>query len=206
MNRQTVLIVDDERINIDILCEDLGGKYTIVVAQNGEQALNRVSQNPIDLILLDIIMPVMDGYEVCRRLKANPETKDIPIIFITVREDIDDKVNAFSMGGVDYITKPFHSLEVLARVKTHLDLYNLQREREQIVADLKKALADIKTLRGFIPICSNCKSIRDDEGYWEQIEDYIAQHSEANFTHGICPTCARLLYPNYKLTDDPGKS
>ncbi len=108
MEKQTILIVDDERLNIDILCEELKVKFSLVVAQTGEQALIRIEQNPIDLVMLDIMMPGMDGYEVCRRLKENPTTQNIPIIFITVREGVEDIVNAFSIGGVDYITKPFH--------------------------------------------------------------------------------------------------
>jgi response regulator RpfG family c-di-GMP phosphodiesterase len=104
------------------------------------------------------------------------------------------------LGGVDYITKPFKSEEVLARVKTHLTLRFLQLELEEKNAELQKAMDEIKTLRGFIPICASCKRIRNDEGYWEQIESYISSHSDAKFSHGCCEECARKLYP--ELLDD----
>jgi len=111
-------------------------------------------------------------------------------------------VKAFSEGGVDYITKPFQITEVLARVTTHISLHSLQKCLEKKNTDLQKAIEEVKQLRGFLPICSSCKSIRDDQGYWERIETYISNHSEATFTHGICPDCATKLYPEFVLNKD----
>ncbi len=122
MEKATILIVDDEPFNINILCEELNKNYSIIVAKNGEQALKRVSKNPIDLILLDIMMPGMDGYEVCQQLKSNPETKHIPIIFITSKNEDEDEARGLYLGAVDYITKPFYLPIVKSRVKTHLEL------------------------------------------------------------------------------------
>jgi hypothetical protein len=96
---------------------------------------------------------------------------------------------------VDYIAKPFRQEEVCARVRTHLYLRALVKEKEKLIGELKEALAKVKTLSGLLPICSSCKKIRDDKGYWNQIETYIRERSEADFTHGICPKCAKMLYP-----------
>ncbi|MCB2312597.1 response regulator [Clostridium tagluense] len=117
-----VLIVDDTEANVDVLVAALGDDYEISVAMDGEGALENVEIETPDIILLDIMMPGMDGYEVCRRLKANKLTADIPIIFLTAMTDIISKSKGFQLGAVDYVTKPFEILEVKARVRTHLSL------------------------------------------------------------------------------------
>ncbi len=179
--KDLVLIVEDNQRNIKILGSILDSSgYDTAVALNGEEALRFIGKETPDLILLDIVMPGIDGYEVCRSLKKNSQTMDIPVIFLTAKREIDDLVKAFEAGGVDYITKPYNSTELLMRVKTHMDL--------------KKARDEIKKLKGIIPICCNCKKIRNDSGYWEQVETYIENHSNAEFTHGICPDCTKKLY------------
>lgn len=126
----TVLVVDDTEINVDILVDALGVNYKVSVAMDGPTALRVVSENPPDLILLDIMMPGIDGYEVCRRLKADPRFAKIPVIFLTAMAEIGNKTNGFQLGAVDYVTKPFEVLEVQARVKTHLSLVLASHERE----------------------------------------------------------------------------
>ena len=126
--QQRILLVDDLPENIDVLGNILTS-YKRVVALNGEKALQKAQADPLpDLILLDIMMPGMNGYEVCRQLKADPRTRDIPVIFLSALDDAADKVKAFAVGGVDYITKPFQAAEVLARVENHLTLRQLQRQ------------------------------------------------------------------------------
>ena len=197
----TILVVDDNPDNLRLLASILSEHYYKVrLAPNGERALATIRKEAPGLILLDIMMPVVDGFEVCKRLKQDKKTAGIPIVFISALNETVEKVKAFSLGGVDYITKPFKSEEVLARVKTHLTLRFLQLELEEKNAELQKAMDEIKTLRGFIPICASCKRIRNDEGYWEQIESYISSHSDAKFSHGCCEECARKLYP--ELLDD----
>lgn len=121
--KQTILIVDDAPENIRILSELLKAEYTVRAATNGEKALCiAASDNPPDLILLDIVMPGMDGYEVCRNLKSDSQTKNIPVIFITARESEQDEVKGFEAGAVDYVTKPFNPVVVKARVNTHAEL------------------------------------------------------------------------------------
>ncbi len=119
MINNTILIVDDTITNLDILV-DLLDTYTVMDAINGKDALEIANEEDIDLILLDIMMPDMDGYEVCKRLKSNPKTKDIPVIFITANIDEDSIEKAYEVGGIDYVTKPFRPRELLARVKTQL--------------------------------------------------------------------------------------
>ncbi len=118
-----ILIVDDEKINIDVLVELLKPGCRTVAAKNGEQAIKRLEKPPLpDLILLDIMMPGMDGYEVCRKIKANPKTRNIPVIFITGKNEEQDEARGFRAGAVDYITKPFSPVVAAARVNTHLEL------------------------------------------------------------------------------------
>ena len=119
--KQTILIVDDTETNIDILLELLND-YDIAVATDGQSALEIALEDTPDLILLDIMMPEMDGYEVCTRLKSNDITKNIPVVFITAKTDEDSIEEAYGVGGIDYVTKPFKPRELLARVKTHLKL------------------------------------------------------------------------------------
>ena len=197
-----ILIVDDTPENIQILGVMLRQEaYRINVAQNGLQALEMVEKVQPNLILLDIMMPEMDGYEVCRHLKQIPESKDIPVIFLTARTETESIVKGFELGAVDYITKPFRKLELLVRVRTHLELRRSKQE-------LEKALEEIKTLQGIIPICANCKKIRDDTGYWNHLESFIESHSDALFSHGMCPACADELYGDqewYKKGKKQGK-
>ncbi len=126
----TVLVVDDTEANVDILVDALGDLYDVSVAMDGESALEAVAEEPPDIILLDIMMPGMDGYEVCQRLKADPDTARIPIIFLTAMSEIENKTKGFQLGAVDYITKPFEVLEVQARIKTHLSLVLASQELE----------------------------------------------------------------------------
>ncbi|WKY45755.1 response regulator [Eubacteriaceae bacterium ES2] len=139
-----VLIVDDTEINIDILVEALGDDYDLSVALDGETALEIISEEMPDLILLDIMMPGMSGYEVCHLLKNNHQTKDIPIIFLTAMTDIDSKKKAFEAGAVDYITKPFEIIEVRARTQTHLMLTLIQQDLDMKNKNLEK-LVEIRT-------------------------------------------------------------
>jgi DNA-binding response OmpR family regulator len=365
--KATILIVDDTPDSLYLLANMLAKQgYRVQPELNGRTALASARTAPPDLVLLDIMMPGIDGYEVCQQLKAHERTHDIPVIFITVLNEEGDKARAFAVGGEDYITKPFRVEEVMARIEARLALrrrnyelallnrvgqdltstHDLQRiaekiqqavteivgatgtsvwlrdqeeeewlicqvayyqgldqfsdglrlrsgqglvgwvmqtgesaiitntsddsrffsgideqtgfqtrsllavplqVRDQVIgvlevvnklsseftvndldlvktiaasaaiaidntwlvdalhqhaieleasnAELKEALAKVKTLSGLLPICSNCKKIRDDKGYWQQIEIYIREHSEAEFSHGICVECAQKLYP-----------
>lgn len=125
----TVLIIDDEAANIQVLSDFLEAQgIEIMIAKNGTDGISRAKKGQPDLILLDIRMPGMDGYEVCLQLKSDEATREIPIIFMTGLTELDDKLKAFVVGGVDYVTKPFQESELLARVSVHLKMSNLQKE------------------------------------------------------------------------------
>jgi CheY-like chemotaxis protein len=195
--RQTILIVDDAPANIEVLSATLGDKYEILFALTGREALRLALEVIPDLILLDVVMPGMGGYEVCRSLKNNPALRDIPVIFITALDQEDQETKGLELGAVDYVTKPFNPAIVRLRVRNHLELKYRRDLLSLRNAELQEALAKIKTLSGFIPICASCKKIREDSGYWKQLEAYITEHSDAEFSHGLCPDCMKKLYPDY---------
>jgi DNA-binding response OmpR family regulator len=171
---KTILIVDDNPANRKVLAALLTNEgYNIGLASDGIKALNFVNKFHPDLILLDVMMPNMSGFEVCKKLKSDQFTSFIPIIFLTARTNMDDIVKGFELGGADYIAKPFNSIELLARINTHIEM---------------------NVLKGIIPICSTCKKIRDDAGYWNTIEEYISTHTKSSLSHGMCSSCADELY------------
>lgn len=187
-----ILVVDDNTANIDVMLAFLEAEgYDLSIAVNGETAIKIARHTRPDLILLDVMMPGKDGFETCRELKADQVTKDIPVIFVTAKKEVDDIVSGFRSGGVDYIAKPFRQEEVLSRVNTHLQLRRLAIAQEQLIAKLNAALAEVDTLRGLLPICSYCKKIKDEKGAWKKLETYIRTHTQANFSHGICPECLK---------------
>ena len=131
-DRSRVLLVDDTRLNLQVLFRTLDGRgLELLIAQNGTEALRIAGEAHPHLILLDIMMPDLDGFEVCRRLKADPATADVPVIFLSALSQTEDKVKGFEQGAVDYITKPFQSEEVIARVNTHLTIHRLQQNLER---------------------------------------------------------------------------
>lgn len=210
--KDTILVVDDQIENVHLLSRILLQEgYAVETATNGLDAVAIAHASLPSLILLDVMMPGMDGYEVCRRLKDEESTRDVPVIFISAMSTTPDKVKAFTLGGVDYVPKPFHAKEVLARVKAHLDLLHLRKQLEvrnaelqQRNADLQAALDTIQTLSGLIPICAWCgRRIEDETGAWLTVEDYIEAHSDATFTHGMCPDCYEKQHQKaMKLVDE----
>lgn len=197
-DKGAVLVVDDRHADRTLLTEILVREgYHVRPVENGELALASVVAQPPQLILLDIQMPEMDGFEVFRRLKAREESRDIPIMFISAATEMENKLTGLRLGAVDFVTKPFQREELLAKVRTHVELSLLRSQLAQQTADLRDALAKVRTLSGFIPICASCKKIRDDQGFWNQIERYISEHSDAQFSHGICPDCMQRLYPDF---------
>jgi len=340
VDKQRILIVEDDLDLAEMLDAYFRVQnYEVVTAAWGEEAIRISTEEVVNLIVLDIRLPDINGYEVVRQLRSQRRTQDVPIIFLTEKRDRVDKLQGLELGVVDYITKPFQVDELLARVQTHIALHKLQRqlatqnaqlrqeiaerkraqaelaasearqrlvlnqipalvwiidhdlrftstdgaglaginsrpnqsvgmslyeycrtddpefppiaaarralagesvsydidwsgrafqshvepfldpqgqvcgvigialditerkaaehEREQLIGQLQEALASIKTLRGLVPICAACKKIRDDGGYWNQLESYLHSHTEAEFSHGICPECARQLYGEF---------
>lgn len=184
-----ILAVDDGPRDLKLLASILERDgYALLLATEGAQALAIATTAQPELILLDVLMPGMNGMEVCRRLKADPATKSIPVIFLTGQSSSDEVLAGFEVGAVDYVTKPFQIPELLARVRVHVALRRAQHE--------------LRTLHGILPTCAHCRKIRDEQGTWHGMESYIAQHSEAEFSHGLCPECIPIFFPDY-TNDSP---
>jgi len=187
----TVLVADDHDVNRKLLHAIFSkAGYEVVQATNGTEALSILKDATSPMVgLIDWEMPEMEGVEVCRQARAlNPNTP-LFLIVVTVRDSKQDVVVGLEAGANDYVTKPFDQTELLARVKIGTQMVELQQSLTQHVNELKEALANVKQLSGLLPICSYCKKIRDDQNYWERVEGYVTKHSEAKFSHSICPQC-----------------
>ena len=190
----TILAVDDEPMVRQVLENHLcSAGYQVLTASSGAEALEILERQRVDLVLLDVMMPKMSGYEVCRTVRRTRPIEELPILFLSAMQRSEDRVAGLDQGGNDFLAKPIAKAELLSRVVTHLELLEAQRRKER----------EVVSLRGLLPICVRCKKIRDDEGLWNQIEAYVSQHSEAEFSHGICPGCVEELYPG--LLDDEDK-
>jgi sigma-B regulation protein RsbU (phosphoserine phosphatase) len=207
-----ILIVDDSRDEQELLSTRLraAGYGELMFADSAEAAFGILSrdnavQRPgaVDLILMDIMLPGVDGLEACRRITTTEWLQGIPIIVITVKTEEKDLLAAFAAGAMDYIRKPVNPAELVARVSSALALREERftrkaREQELLLRtqELEQALRDVKVLHGFISICANCKRVRTDTGDWQRLEEYIQDHSEAEFSHGICQVCTKAAYRN----------
>jgi len=184
-----VLIAEDDPVSRRIL-ERLLRKwgYEVLVTTDGDEAWVALqSAEAPDLALLDIMMPRMDGLEICRRLRTlNRRTY---VILVTAKHGAQEIVKGIEAGADDYLTKPYDPDELRARVLVGVRIIDLQTALAGRVVELERALAEVKQLHGILPICSYCRKIRDNSDYWQTVEQYLATHSEAKFSHGICPLC-----------------
>jgi len=176
----------------------------VLTAQNGREALEILHKSDVRLVITDRIMPEMDGIALCRSIRASDISGYVYIIILTISGSKEDIVNGINAGADDYVTKPFNLEELKVRVDSGLRVLALEqslhekiKEEEILVGELKAALDQVQKLSGMLPICATCKKIRDDKGYWNKIETYICEHSEAKFTHGMCPDCAKEYRSEY---------
>ena len=212
--KPTILVVDDTPDNLMLMSELLGDHYRIKVANNGQRALKIAqSETPPDLILLDIMMPEMDGYEVCRRLKADPRSQTIPVIFLTAKSDTDDEKLGFDLGAVDYITKPINPSLVLARVRTHLTLkeaadflQNKNAYLQEQVAQRTREVAAIQDVT--IMALASLAETRDNEtgnhirrtqNYVKALAEHLSPHPR--FAAELTPAHIQMLYKSAPLHD-----
>ncbi|MGH9453645.1 MAG: response regulator [Terriglobia bacterium] len=189
--RVKILIAEDEPLSRRVLYQNLRTwGYDILVAANGNEAWDLLRREPdVHLAILDWMMPGRDGIELLHMVRDHLANRFIYLIMLTARASKDDVVEGLMARADDYITKPFNQAELRARVQVGMRVAGLQRALGERVRQLEEALAKVKTLQGLLPICSYCKRIRNDQNYWQQVETYIADHSNAAFTHGICPSC-----------------
>ncbi|OPY75533.1 MAG: Alkaline phosphatase synthesis transcriptional regulatory protein PhoP [Syntrophorhabdus sp. PtaU1.Bin153] len=199
MGRQfKVLVVDDDEVILLLsttLLQDAG--YEVLEASTGEGCLDAVQTHHPDIILLDVMLPDMTGIEVCKQIKNDKNLEDIFVILASgIQISSEHQAEGLDIGADGYIIRPISNKEFLARVqagerikRAEDALREKEREQQLLISQLKEALVEIKTLKGYIPICSCCKKIRDDEGYWNQLETYISKHTDAVFSHGLCPEC-----------------
>jgi len=201
-----IMIVEDEIIAAESekrSLEELGYSVTSTVA-SGEKAIKKAEEDKPDLVLMDIeLKGKMDGIEAAGIISSRFH---IPSIFVTAYAD--DKIleRAKITEPFGYIIKPFEKRELHSNIEMALYKNKAEEERKKLIKELQDSLAKVKQLTGLLPICANCKDIRNDKGYYEQIEKYISGHSDAEFSHGICPKCAKKLYPDiYDENENIGK-
>jgi len=185
------VIAEDDRVTGEILARTLQRwNYATTLVGDGADAWERLhAATEPTLAILDWMMPGMDGPEVCRRVREELPLANMYLLLVTARESRGDVVAGLDAGADDYVIKPFDPEELRARVAVGARVLALQQKLAERVAELQTALSNVKQLRGLLPICSYCKRIRGDDQYWQQVEGYIAAHSDAQFSHGICPSC-----------------
>ena len=186
-----ILIAEDDPISGFLLKSALTKwGHEVIVTGDGSQALDVLqSDNPPPIAILDWMMPILDGVEVCRRLRASSEAASVYIIMLTAKGERKDRLDGLAAGADDYLTKPFDAEELKARIGVGVRMVEIQQILHKRVQELEMALGQVKQLQGILPICSYCKHVRDDQNYWQQVETYVSSHSEAEFSHSICPAC-----------------
>jgi len=211
--------------------------YDVDVAKNGTEAMEYLASTIPSAIISDVIMPEIDGFELCKRIKADERLKNIPVILLTTLSEPEDVIRGLDSGADNFMTKPFNEAALSERI--HYVLLNAEmrktmstdmgieiafagqkhlitssriqmldlllsiyesavhrnRELEKANREWKEANEKIKALSGLIPICAKCKKIRDDQGYWHQLEAYLSAHSEMEFSHSFCTECMERMYP-----------
>ena len=235
-----ILVVEDSSMQAELLKFILEQHaHRVSIAQNGREALDYLKDHMPTLIISDIVMPEMDGYQLCKTIKSDEKLGHIPVILLTSLSDPEDIINGLECGADYFITKPYDEELLLSRIQfilqnreirkrhnaemgieivfagkkyiitsnriqildlllsTYENAVLQNRELERINIKLREANETIKVLNGLLPTCAQCKKIRDDKGVWQPMELYISAHSEAEFTHSVCPECAKKLYPEY---------
>jgi sigma-B regulation protein RsbU (phosphoserine phosphatase) len=197
-----ILVADDDRTGVTLLAGWLERRgLEVVTAHDGIEALHVIERDEeLAVAILDWEMPGIDGPELCRRIRQNADRASMYVILLTGRDARTDIVAGLDAGADDYLIKPFDLDELRARVDVGVRVVSLQDKLAERVIELQDALSKVKQLSGLLPICSYCKRIRSDGNYWEQLESYISEHTDAQFSHGICPPCAKKAMAEF---DEP---
>jgi DNA-binding response OmpR family regulator len=189
------IIADDDPVTRTVVARPLEQwGFDVTLAADGAAAWQHLEavEGPT-LAVLDWMMPHLSGPDICRRLRALRPTSNVYVMLLTSLEGRGDMVAGLDSGADDYVVKPCAIDELRARVQVGRRVLELQQRLTEQVADLQAALARVKRLHGLLPICSYCKRIRGDNQYWQQVEAYIAERSDAQFSHGICPPCYEVV-------------
>jgi len=186
-----ILIAEDDAVSRRILERTLlKWGYEVTVTPDGIAALAGLqSADAPTLAILDIMMPEMDGLEICRQVRQLSATIPPYLILLTAMSSKEDVVNGIRAGANDYLTKPFDRDELRVRVGVGVQMLKLQRSLSERVRELEAALSQVKQLQGLLPICSYCKKIREDQNYWQKVENYLCERTAVQFSHSICPAC-----------------
>ncbi len=202
----TILVVNDdpEVLQITSLLLEQAG-YRVLAVDSGSRALTTIAEEHPDLVLLDYVMPEMNGDEVCCKIKGDPALRDTFVVFLSHNKTAsDDTIHGLETGADGYIARPIANRELLARVEAMLRIKRIQdelreakTEADRLNAELQHALAHVKRLHGLLPICMHCHKIRTDADSWEELVCYISDHSDAEFSHGICPDCLTKYYSDF---------
>lgn len=186
-----ILIAEDSLVARRLLESTLRrwGHEVVATADGSEawQAMQASGAPP--LAIVDWVMPGMEGPELCRRVRQTPEISSLYLILLTAKGTPEEIVAGLAIGADDYLVKPFNPEELRARVDAGRRIVELQQSLADRIHELEAALSQVKRLHGLLPICAYCKKIRDDKSYWQEVEGYITKHSEAQFSHAICPGC-----------------
>lgn len=199
-----VLLIDDEPAQAWLVAEHLRSvsektqkPIDLVHTESLQEGVQRLKEADIDVMLLDLSLP--DSIGVNTLTKVRSKFPAIPIVVLTSMEDEELGVQLVQEGAQDYLVKgQVDGLLLFRTVRYAIERKQTETEREHLIQELQGALAQVKTLSGLLPICSGCKKIRDDTGDWKRIETYISERSDAQFSHGICPECAKKYFPEYK--------
>ena len=207
-----VLLVDDQALLAESVRRALAAEPDIALhaCTDPRDALDTARRLRPAVILQDLVMPGVDGLDLVRRYRADPLLRDVPIVVLSAREEPRTKSEAFARGANDYLVKLPDALELAARLRYHARVYRLACQRDDafralresqrhllarntelaaLNEQLRRALAQVKQLHGLLPICCVCKKIRNDHDYWQQLESYLSDHTDAQFSHGLCPDC-----------------
>ena len=202
----SVLYVEDDEATRTALGTSLTRRVeTVWMADNGRAGLEMFRERRPDVVVTDITMPGLNGLDMAREIKGlDPQ---VPIIVTTAYSDTQFLLDAIDIGIDGYVLKPVDLRRVFTVVRRNLAIVDHQRqqdrhrrEQQRLLEELQEAMSRVRTLSGLLPICAHCRKIRDDQGYWTQIEQYVAEHANVSFTHGLCPTCVHDLYPDVDIT------
>ena len=186
-----ILIAEDDPVSRSVLERTLRSwGHEVVVTVDGNAAWTALQREDLPrLAILDWMMPVLDGSQICQRVRSDARLELTYLILLTAKGQKDDVAAGLDSGADDYIVKPFDRGELRSRIRAGERILTLQSRLADRVRELENAHSQIQQLSGLLPICSYCKSVRDDGNYWHQVESYLGSHADVQFSHGICPNC-----------------